>query len=72
MLLMYAVFNNREIGAKTDKNEDERVQRAKLQAEAAERSLLIIVSYPVLKAQSTENETESGCFESLNYLHGFS
>lgn len=69
---MYSVFNNREIGAKTDKNEDERVQRAKLQAEAAERSLLIIVSYPVLKAQSTENENESGCFESLNYLHGFS
>ena len=44
---MYSVFNNREIGAKTDKNKDERVQRAKLQAEAAERSLPIIVSYPI-------------------------
>ena len=44
---MYSVFNNRETGAKTDKNEDERVQRAKLQAEAAERSLRIIISYPI-------------------------
>lgn len=44
---MYSVFNNRESGAKTDKNEEERVQRAKLQAEAAERSLLIIISYPI-------------------------
>ena len=44
---MYSVFNNREIGAKTDKNEDERVQRAKLQAEAAERLLRIIISYPI-------------------------
>ena len=47
ILLMYSVFNDREIGAKTDKNEEERVQRAKLQAEAAERSLPIIVSYPI-------------------------
>ena len=44
---MYSVFNNRETGAKTDKNEDERVQRAKLQAEAAERLLRIIISYPI-------------------------
>ena len=36
---MFSVFSNRESGAKTDKNEDERVQRAKIQAEAAERSL---------------------------------
>ena len=47
ILLKYSVFNNREIGAKTDNNEDERVQRAKLQAEAAERSLRIIISYPI-------------------------
>lgn len=38
---MFSVFRNKEIGAKTDKNEDERIQKAKLQAEAAERSLLI-------------------------------
>ena len=44
---MYSVFNNRETGAKTDKNEDERVQRAKLQAEAAQRLLRIIISYPI-------------------------
>ena len=44
---MFSVFSNKEIGAKTDKNKDERVQRAKLQAEAAERSLLIIISYPI-------------------------
>ena len=44
---MYSVFNNRETGAKTDKNEDERVQKAKLQAEAAERLLRIIISYPI-------------------------
>ena len=44
---MYSVFNNRETGAKTDKNEDERVQRAKLQAEATERLLRIIISYPI-------------------------
>ena len=50
---MYSVFNNREIGAKTDKNEDERVQRAKLQAEAAERSLPIIVSYPIRDKELT-------------------
>ena len=68
---MYSVFNNREIGAKTDKNEDERVQRAKLQAEAAERSLPIIYITPN-KGQSTENKNESGCFKSLHYLHGFS
>ena len=68
---MYSVFNNREIGVKTDKNEDDRVQRAKLQAEAAERLLPIIYIIPN-NGQSTENENESGCFESLNYLHGFS
>jgi len=30
-------FINREAGGKTDKSEEERLQRAKLQAEAAER-----------------------------------
>lgn len=66
ILLMYSV-NDRDIGAKTDKNEEERVQRAKLQAEAAERSLLIIISYPIRGQALTLKMSLAQCLEILNY-----